>query len=156
MNDDSTDQKWILLSGCNFESQNRPDEFLINFSQDIFTVTFPGVINQWEVADTNEITIEIYQDLDEATGELTNLSDGPSGFFIDQSSFTIEVKELQEASLVTTGTKVGQNQDNEAVFTFTPIIPLSKASGMIVIESPVGASQFDGSEMVDTYPNVLS
>ena len=42
-------EKWIVVSGCNFDKRNKLDEQLVNFSQDNFTMTLSGVINQWVV-----------------------------------------------------------------------------------------------------------
>jgi hypothetical protein len=56
-------------------------------------MTLSNVINPWERSDTSEINIEIYQEYDETTGELSKLSDTES-FVIEKNSFTVEVRTI--------------------------------------------------------------
>ena len=133
IDEETSDKKWIVVAGCNFDLINKSEEQLVNFSQDNFTLTIPDVTNQWEVSDTGNITIEIYQAYDELIEELSKLSDGPTGFIIASGSFSIVVRELKDSSIATTNTVVGENTDNQATFRFTPITPISTESGRIEI-----------------------
>ena len=99
------------------------------------------MINPSDRSETSDIKIEIYQEYDEATGELSKLSDTES-FVIEKNSFTVEVKTMEEASITTSNGFVGESTDNVATFTFTPITPISSVSGKIEIETPVWASQY--------------
>ena len=102
-------------------------------------MTLKNVINPWERSDTSDIRIEIYQEYDSATGEVSMLSDTES-FKIERNSLSIEVRTIEQASITTTNEFVGDSTDNNATFTFTPITPISAVSGRIEIKTPIWAS----------------
>ena len=62
------------------------------------------------------------------------------------------MKTIEEASLTTSNQIVGESLKNLATLTFTPVAPISVASGKIEIEAPVWAAQYLDGEFVDQYP----
>ena len=54
---------WVVVQGCQFDPENRSDETLKNFEQNVFNVTFFNLINPWSIINTNELKIEVFKEL---------------------------------------------------------------------------------------------
>ena len=130
-----------MIAGCLFDPSEKESQL---YRSDFFSIKIDNVINPPTDDETLPVSIILSKLWSNGPSQIISRQDD---FFIDHDEFKITVGIIEQASIKTTGEYVSQSEGNEAIFTFTPIAPLSTETGVIELEVPIWSSQYINGEL---------
>ena len=128
--DKNLEEGWLLIEGCNFDPTLAESS---DFELDVFKVTIDNVKNPEAEADTSPFSFEVFKSYNE--GVLSQRIVYKDTFFLDSSTFFFPSGVIEEATLTSSGEKVGEKSDFQIKFKVGTILP--EAEGFIELTTPV-------------------
>lgn len=134
---------WVALKGCQMDLDDMSIEDLVDWSQNVFTVSFKGIRNPSSAADTSPFKIEVFLNWSEENNDGELLLSRTETVFITGSTFLETNQIIADPSITTSKEVVAEDEGVSATFKFTPATFLSQNLGSIQITTPSIGSLYD-------------